>query len=127
MSKRTSDRSTKWFPTKARKESHENIKDEEKPEQGVVSEKSTESEVHIPSTSSSVQATSVEAENPSPHIKFLTEPNQPENFKSPARTFENQTFKRSFQSWFDKFKWLHYDANFDSIFALPVLKHFNTI
>ena len=32
-----------------------------------------------------VQATSVEAENPSAHIKFLTEPNQPQNFKFPAQ------------------------------------------
>ena len=110
--RRTSDQSTsakakikKWFPTTARKESQESIKDEEKPEQGVASKKSTETEVHTPSTSSSVQATSVEAENPSAHIKFLTEPNQPLNFKFSAQTFGNQNFKRSFQSsWFDKFK-----------------------
>ena len=79
----------KWFPTKARKESQESIKDEEKPEQGVVNEKSTETEVHTLSTSSSVQATSIEAENPGAHTKFLTEPNQPQNFKFPARTFGN--------------------------------------
>ena len=51
MSKITSDQSTtakakitKLFPTKARKESQESIKDEEKLEQGVVNERSTETE-----------------------------------------------------------------------------------
>ena len=130
MSKRTSDQSTsvkakitKWLPAKARKESQESIKDEEKPEQGVVNEKSTETEVHAPSASSSVLATSVEAENPSAHIKFLTEPNQPQNFKFPARTFGNQNFKRSFQSsWSDKFEWLHYDADSDSAFCFTCIK-----
>ena len=69
MSKRASDQSTsakakitKWLiPRKARKESRESIKDEEKPEQRVVSEKITETKVHTPSTSSSVQVTSIEA------------------------------------------------------------------
>ena len=130
MSKRTSNQSTsvkakitKWFPTKARKKSQESIKDEEKPEQGVVNEKGTETEVHAPSTSSSVQATSIEAENRSAHIKFLTEPNKPQNFKFPARTLGNQNFKRSFQSsWFDKFKWLYYDADSDSAFGFTCIK-----
>ena len=77
MPKRTSDQSTsakekitKWFPTKARKESQESIKDEKKSEQGVVNEKSTETEVHTPSTSSSVRATSVEAEIQVPISSF---------------------------------------------------------
>ena len=108
---------------KSKKESQESIKDEEKPEQGVVNEKSTETEVHAPSSSSSVQATSDEAENPSAYIKILTEQNQSQNFKFPAQTFGNQNFQRSFHSsWFDKFKWLQYDADSDSAFCFTCIK-----
>ena len=66
----------KWFPTKARKESQESIKGKEKPDQGVVSEKCTEIEVHTSSASSCVQATNVEFENPSCpyHVFDRTEP-----------------------------------------------------
>ena len=104
-------------------ESQESTKYEEKSEQEVVSEKSTETEVHTPSTSSSLQATSVEEENPSVYVKFLTELNQPQNFKFPARTFGNQNVKWSFQSsWFDKFKWLHYGVDSDSAVCFTCIK-----
>eukprot|EP00112_Aurelia_sp_Birch-Aquarium-sp1_P015994 Seg3588.3 transcript_id=Seg3588.3/GoldUCD/mRNA.D3Y31 product="Zinc finger MYM-type protein 1" protein_id=Seg3588.3/GoldUCD/D3Y31 len=129
MSKRTSGRSTpaeakitKWFTTKTRNEPQEN-QDEEKPEQVVVSEKITEIAAPTPSTSSSKQTSSVVAENPSANIKLLTEPSQPRNLKFPARSFGKQNFKRSFQpSWFDKFKWLHYDVDSDSAFCFTCIK-----
>ena len=74
---------------------------------------------------------SIESENSiGKRIQFLTEPNQPRNFKFPARTFGKQNFKRSFQpAWFDKFKWLHYDPDTDSAFCFMCIKalHHNMI
>ena len=129
MSKRMSDqlipaeaKITRWFTTKARNEPHESIK-EGKPKETVVNEKATEIVVPNPSTSMLKQTTTVVAENPGASIKLLTEPNQPRNLKFPARSFGKQNFKRSFQpSWFDKFKWLHYDVDSDSAFCFTCTK-----
>ena len=134
MSKRISDQSTsakakitKWFSTKARKESQESIKNEEKPEQRVVNENSAETEIHTPSASSSVQATIVEAENQSAYIKFLTEPNQPQNFKFPPRTFGNQNSKGpSSHHGLISSSGCIMMLILTQHFALLVLKHFNT-
>ena len=129
MSKRTSDRLTpaegkitKWLTTKARNEPQES-KDEEKPVGAHVSEMITEIEEPTPSASLSKQTTKAIAESPSAKVKLLTEPIQPRNLKFPARSFGKQNFKRSFQSsWFDKFKWLHYDADSDSAFCFTCIK-----
>ena len=61
---------------KSKKKSQESIKDEKSLSKEVLTKRA-----HSLSTSSYVQATIVEAENPSAHIKFLTDPNQPQNFK----------------------------------------------
>lgn len=45
------------------------------------------------------------------------EPHQPKHFPFPKRPFgKNAAVQRTFQaSWFDKFKWLHYDESADSV------------
>ena len=47
------------------------------------------------------------------------EPHQPRNFSFPKRYFgKTKVVQRSFQvSWFDKFKWLHYDEIADSAYC----------
>ena len=57
------------------------------------------------------------------HFELLTKPNQPKNFKFPSRVFGNQKLNRSFQpSWFESYKWLHYDVASDSAFCFTCIK-----
>ena len=54
-------------------------------------------------------------------VKFLAEANQPRNIKFLRHSAGKQN--RSFQpAWFDKFPWLHYDEQSDSVLCFTCIK-----
>ena len=62
-------------------------------------------------------------QNDKVHIRFLSEPNQTRNIKFPFRTFGKQTAQRAFNpTWSDRFTWLHYDEEKDSVFCFTCTK-----
>ena len=52
------------------------------------------------------------------------QPFQPRSLKFPYRSFgQSKPVQRCFQaSWFDRFKWLHYDTAMDAAFCLSCCK-----
>ena len=127
---------TKWFTTQAKNDQPQESTNKDCSAQESVCTETIDNEVTSPFPSQgaindkaatppscSEQKTVAELHNARAKLKLLTEPNQPRKHAFPSRTFGKQDYQRSFQaSWFEKFKWLHYDADSDSAFCFTCIK-----
>ena len=91
-----------------------------------MTEEEQENAAHLTaSTSAGYQEETKSKSGPLDQVYIASKsPNQPKNFKFPAKTFGSKKLtKRSFQpAWFERYEWLHYDETRDVVFCHICLK-----